>query len=363
MAKRGNGEGGITKLKNGKFLARKAKVIAGEMVRSSKTFDKRAEAVEWLKGQSAPARGGTLGEWFDTWLELIKPDVSNKTYRDDAWRIKRHLRPRFGDVKLRDLTSETVATVLARMAAEGASDSERQKAGAVLRKCLKVAVAHKRIPASPMADLKLPTPERQESRAMLPDQAVAFSAAAEELFQMGTVFNLWCDAGLRPAEMYALQWPNFDAEKGEIKVVNATDGVTNERKGPKTKKSKRTIKLAPSTVAGLVAIRPVDATGRIMPDSQGGSFWPSNFLKWVLQPIRDRSGLDWVVPYTFRHTMATLQLRRGVPLKVVSERLGHADVMTTLKHYAHVLEGDQDRAAAVMESVLYPVANPLPVAG
>lgn len=353
--KRGNGEGGITKRPNGRYLARKAKMVGDELVRSSKTFDTRKEANEWLKGTEHSVAVSTLSEWLDAWLELIKPDVANKTYAHDKWRVEKHLKPRLGPVRLRDLTAEQIAGTLAKMATDGQSDSERQKAGAVLRKALRTAVKFKRIPVNPMADIKLPTPDRQESRAMTPEQLAAVIQAAEDLFRLGYAFRLWADSGMRPAEMYAFEWAAFDAEKRTAKVVEALDGVTNERKKPKTRQSKRGIKLAPSTVAALVAARPVEGS-LVMPASNGGPYWASNFLKCVLEPIRERSGVNWLVPYTFRHTMATLLLRAGVPLKMVSERLGHADVMTTLRHYAHVLEGDQDRAAAVMESYL----NPMP---
>jgi integrase len=46
-----------------------------------------------------------------------------------------------------------------------------------------------------------------------------------------------------------------------------------------------------------------------------------------------------------RHTHATLLLAKGVPVKVVSERLGHASATITLQVYAHVMPGNQQDAA------------------
>jgi integrase len=46
-----------------------------------------------------------------------------------------------------------------------------------------------------------------------------------------------------------------------------------------------------------------------------------------------------------RHSYATAALSAGVKVKVLSQRLGHADVTVTLRVYDHVLPGD-DRAAA-----------------
>ena len=50
--------------------------------------------------------------------------------------------------------------------------------------------------------------------------------------------------------------------------------------------------------------------------------------------------------HDLRHTHATVLLQAGEPVHVVSQRLGHASVVVTLAVYAHVLPGDQKRAAS-----------------
>ncbi len=57
-------------------------------------------------------------------------------------------------------------------------------------------------------------------------------------------------------------------------------------------------------------------------------------------------GLPSIHLHDLRHTHATLLLKAGVPVKVVSERLGHANVTITLEIYAHVMPGMQAEAAA-----------------
>jgi integrase len=56
--------------------------------------------------------------------------------------------------------------------------------------------------------------------------------------------------------------------------------------------------------------------------------------------------------HDLRHTHATLLLRDGVRIKVVSERLGHANAMITLGVYAHVMPGMQAEAAAKFGELL-----------
>jgi hypothetical protein len=71
--------------------------------------------------------------------------------------------------------------------------------------------------------------------------------------------------------------------------------------------------------------------------------------------------------HDLRHTHATLLLKAGVPIKVVSERLGHATPGFTMATYQHVLPGMQAEAARTFAAVIAstgfnPVEDPVEVA-
>ncbi len=69
--------------------------------------------------------------------------------------------------------------------------------------------------------------------------------------------------------------------------------------------------------------------------------------------IKARSGVREDLRFhDLRHTCATLLLREGVNVKVVSEMLGHASITITLNTYSHVLPDMQDSAADAMEAAL-----------
>lgn len=57
-------------------------------------------------------------------------------------------------------------------------------------------------------------------------------------------------------------------------------------------------------------------------------------------------------PHDLRHTHATLLLKAGVPIKVVSERLGHSTPAFTMATYQHILPGMQREAAETFASLL-----------
>ena len=58
--------------------------------------------------------------------------------------------------------------------------------------------------------------------------------------------------------------------------------------------------------------------------------------------------------HDLRHTHGTLLITDGVPVKVVSERLGHANIAFTIETYQHVLPGMQADAARVFEHLIVP---------
>ena len=68
-----------------------------------------------------------------------------------------------------------------------------------------------------------------------------------------------------------------------------------------------------------------------------------------------RSGLPRIRLHDLRHTHVTLLLKAGVPIKVVSERLGHATPGFTMATYQHVLPGMQAEAARAFAALLQPL--------
>ncbi len=65
------------------------------------------------------------------------------------------------------------------------------------------------------------------------------------------------------------------------------------------------------------------------------------------------AGLDNVSPHQLRHTLATQAIKEGVPVKVVSERLGHASAAFTMTVYQHVLPGMQAETAATFANAVF----------
>lgn len=346
--RRGRGEGSVRQLASGSWQA----ILPGRARGGrTKTFATKAEALHWLRSRAdtKATTAGTLGDWLTEWLTLIKPDVRAKTFKHDSYRVNLYLIPRLGSVRMRDLDGVRIKRMLADMATDGRSDSERQKAGAVLRKALNAAVSLGRLAVSPMAGIRLPTPRRPERRILTADQLRQFVGVADAR-GYGHVFRVWADAGLRPQEMFPLRWEDFDLSAGTVTISRALDAESRTIEETKTRRGRRTIDLAASTVAALRAVP--ERAGLILPDREGGMWWPGNFRRDVLKPIGQTAGVPWVYAYCFRHSMCALLLSAGVNILVISRRLGHEDISTTLRSYGHLMPDDQKTAAAVMDRIM-----------
>ena len=64
-----------------------------------------------------------------------------------------------------------------------------------------------------------------------------------------------------------------------------------------------------------------------------------------IRPICKKIDLKEITPHGFRHTHCSLLFEAGASIKEVQERLGHADIQTTMNIYAHVTEKKKEETA------------------
>jgi integrase len=91
--------------------------------------------------------------------------------------------------------------------------------------------------------------------------------------------------------------------------------------------------------------------GPIFVTKAGGCQSQPTLYRRSFPPIAKRAKLAPTRPYTLGHTSAVLLLAADVNVRVVSRRLGHSDIATTLKHYGHTLPEMQDKALGAMSAL------------
>lgn len=117
--KRGNGEGSIIKLSDGRYEARIAvkDPCTGKYRTHTRSRKTRKEVQEWLAaikiaigtGQYVGNHQMTVANWLDTWLhEYSKPKVRVTTWESYESMVRNHIKPHIGHILLRDLRPEQV---------------------------------------------------------------------------------------------------------------------------------------------------------------------------------------------------------------------------------------------------------------
>lgn len=182
-----------------------------------------------------------------------------------------------------------------------------------------------------------------------------------------TAARLCMFLGLRRGELCGLSWDDVDFERSLISVrrnvlYNSDDGLYEDT--PKTYSSIRDIKVSDSIMGMLKEYKTAqkaysdelgdkwEDTNKIFTNPMGGWLRPDSFSKWFSKFCKEK-GFENTHAHTLRHTSATLMIMNGVPLRVVSQRLGHNSTTVTNDIYTHVIQRADEMAATALDKALF----------
>lgn len=219
------------------------------------------------------------------------------------------------------------------------------------------------LPSNPMKKLQLPKDKKKEMTVWEVHEIKTFLDIAKK-DRFYTAFHLAVTTGMRRGEILGLRWKDIDFQKGTLYVRQT---LSNDGKqflvGGKTESSIRSIKLPNETLTELQSqkIRVSKEKLKCGPNyvdydlvvctTKGTPVNPNN-LKRTYNRLIDEAGVTKIRFHDLRHTHATMLLAQGVPAKVISERLGHSNIKTTLDIYPHVLPNMQEEAANQIDALL-----------
>jgi len=333
------------------------------------------------KGTAVAATRITVREYLADWLEASETRVRPTTLASYRQHVDGLIVPRIGGERLQQLTPTMVDKLYAKLLTEGRAPKTKpvegekpapstglsaatvRRVGATLHKALHDAVKKKLIPYNPADAAELPMIERDSDGAG--DVQTWTREELDKFLRLvasDRLFPLWRLAawtGCRRGELAGLTWRDVDTEAATITVRRArvTVSSTDVRESkPKTKKGRRKVELDEETNAALAAWRErQDAERKEWERTKAGT-WPTHGLVFTLQDgaalhpdylsrafrsHAKKAKLPTIRLHDLRHTHATLMLAAGVPVKVVSERLGHSTPAFTMAVYQHVVPGDQ----------------------
>lgn len=303
----------------------------------------------------------TLAEYLTTWLaEYAKPNVTGKTYERYERIVEHNIKPQLGHVRLCDLKPLQIQLFYSFLLREG-----RKKGGGLspltvqhvhrlLRKALQQAVRWEILDRNPADGADSPRVPRKEMHALDLDGLSHLFACLRGTKLYLPVF-LAATTGMRRGEIMALRWCDVNLEAGTLRVARSLQQTQAglEFKEPKSLRGRRNIKLADATVAALKDRKAELDTGPggLVVCRPDGTPYPPDQLSAEFHRAARRNGFT-IRFHDLRHSHASLLLRAGTPVNVVSQRLGHAEPAITLNVYSHVLPGMQEEAAAKVDEMM-----------
>jgi integrase len=314
----------------------------GRRVTSSQTFDKRGDAELWRRKQIeqeektgvAKLSSQRLGSFVEEWLDQIVSKKKETTQKSYSEIMRLYLLPALAAVPLSKITPKLIQMkIVNAMEKRGLSETTTRYAVTVLRIALKTAIAWRLIASNPASarGLEFAETEKAERKSMNPEEAQSFvSALDDDPFRV--LYLTLLLTGARPSEAFALQWKNIKLDDRVIRIVCALRWTKDGEPvlgPPKTKKSTPEITIGAPLAAELRKHKL--ASGDKSDDAlafttKAGIPLDRNNIRHRFLRIAKRADLEGFTLYSLRHTFATLQLDQGVPVKVVSERLGHKSV-------------------------------------
>ncbi|MDR6884323.1 site-specific integrase [Bacillus sp. 3255] len=304
--------------------------------------------------------------------------LAEKTFYTYQSNLKNRILPTFGHLRLDQIKPLHIVSFLDALSKEGARLGYRKGNLAsgtieinhrVLKNIFSRAVEWKLIKQNPVASIKKPVVQHKENVPYDENEVEELLIALrKEPIHWRIVVTLALTTGLRRGELLGLEWHHINWDTGVISVLQSVSmspaGIPHVKQ-PKTKNSIRKVALPRSMLEELKEYytHKVEERNKIGDRWQGGdysfvfchpdgkAFHQERPYLWFRDFIK-KNNLRYIRFHDLRHTSATLLINQGVHAKIISERLGHGNIGTTMNIYGHALRTADQSAADKFDKFL-----------
>jgi integrase len=306
------------------------------------------EDVNRRRGSVAPAhRGQSFAEVTELWRRAIAPNLSPSTVRQRESYLRVHVLPQFGAASPHSIDVATIqefATELRRKLSRKTVINVLSAVFSVLDYAGRCGTRTSKVR---FADIQLGgSTNEQRGTFLTRSQAARIIGASPEPYH--TMFATAWGTGLRAGELLALSVSDLDFGRRTIHVCKSADDATREIRRPKTRNSTATLPMPSALEATLRNYlahhwKP-NPLNLLFPNKRGTRpRLRDNVVRIGLKPVLKKLGIPdkEVGLHAFRHGLATELANTNTPLPALQAQMRHADVRTTLRIYAHVVQQTQ----------------------
>lgn len=317
---------------------------------------------EGFKSQNKTTYSELFELWYDTvYINTVKESTRVKTKE----LFKNHILPAMGNKRVDSITIRQCQMMVNEW--YGQLKNFKTVKNYALR-VLDYAVTLELIRDNPMKKVVMPkhkekvAHEEQSGNFYSKDELQTFLTCCKEdlSYDWYAFFRLLAFSGFRKGEAMALTWKDINFTDQTITINKTLANGENNRliiQPPKSRSSNRKISLDAITLGILKEWRKQQAiemfkhgyntrneSQLVFTNTKNTYMQPSKTRKVMLSVIK-KNDLQTVTVHGLRHTHCSLLFESGAPIQVVKERLGHADIQTTMNIYAHVTQKSKEDTA------------------
>lgn len=290
--------------------------------------------------------------WIVKWLQRKEQLVKESTFAAYSNIVVNHLLPKFGDMKLEQITEEVIQDYVFELlkhgrldGSGGMGDRASKDIVIVLKNTLRDAMRAKLIKTT-VFEIRFPSFNSQYKVKVLSpaEQKQLCDAIDSDLTTRSAGIFLSLHTGMRIGEVCALRWMDVDMDDRMIHINHTLQRVykkdlsgTGKSKlllsSPKTKTSRRSIPISKSLFAVMKELSPSCPDMFFLSGSE--KMVEVRTFRTFFEAFLLRNGIEKFNFHVLRHTFATRCIEAGADCKTVSELLGHATVNMTLNLYVH----------------------------
>ena len=333
-----------------------------------------------------------FAEFVDVWKrDYGSKELAPTTYKRYCRMLETRILPYFGHfyinkirptdiMKFYDLLEKD--TQLVRKKGNNGSKTKKPLSGKtilehhrLLRAMLHRAVYWQLIVSNPAERVQPPRAKKPKRRSYDDEQTKILLENLEKLTVEDTKYKvaiiLTIFTGVRLGELMGLEWQDVDFRNGIISINRSSQYLSDMgvfTKVPKTESSIREIAI-PEFIISLLEEYKLwyeeqkslygelwTNSDRLFVQADGKPMHPSTISKWFVKYV-GQIGLPVINFHGLRHTNASLLVAQNVDIAVVSARLGHAQISTTLDFYVHPLLSHNRKAGYALENLLLPTRS------
>lgn len=292
----------------------------------------------------------TLGTIIDRYLREELPTLRHSTQTTNKSLIELHIRPKWGDVRLANVTALGVKNWIDKLPFGSASKARTRN---TISRLLDLAMLWEYIPfaeRNPMALVKIKGSTKREKKLVIitPAQFKALVKALPEPYNLMALVS-GC-LGLRVSETLALKWEDFDFKRGMVTIRQVfTHSKVQEL--PKTDTSGDPLPVHPKLVKILRGWK--ERQGRDYPwlfasPRTGRPYSDSTILTDYLKPTATKLGIKGLGWHTFRHSYRSWMSSQGVEVGKMKDLMRHSDIATTMNVYGKSVSEEMRSANALV---------------